>query len=71
VDHPFFLLLNLAVGGFWDGTPGGGTVFPAQMVVDRVTVGRMAGVEAGFPIDAAGESSDATSDSSDEQGNDR
>ncbi|GLW46633.1 hydrolase [Streptomyces sp. NBRC 14336] len=37
-NKPFFLILNLAVGGYWPGDPDGSTVFPQQMVVDHVTV---------------------------------
>jgi beta-glucanase (GH16 family) len=37
-DHPFFLLLNLAVGGNWPGNPDGSTSFPAKMTVDYVHV---------------------------------
>ncbi|WP_434533149.1 glycoside hydrolase family 16 protein [Amycolatopsis carbonis] len=37
-DHPFFLILNLAVGGDWPGDPDGGTQFPQQLVVDYVHV---------------------------------
>ena len=37
-DHPFFLLLNVAVGGAWPGNPDGSTVFPQQMLVDYVRV---------------------------------
>jgi beta-glucanase (GH16 family) len=37
-DHPFFLLLNLAVGGGWPGTPDESTAFPQQMLVDYVRV---------------------------------
>ena len=37
-DHPFFLLLNLAVGGGWPGNPDGTTVFPQTMLVDYVRV---------------------------------
>ena len=36
-DHPFYLVLNLAVGGGPPGPPNG-TVFPQQMVVDWVRV---------------------------------
>jgi beta-glucanase (GH16 family) len=36
--HPFFLLLDLAVGGEWAGDPGPLTVFPATMLVDWVRV---------------------------------
>ena len=39
-DHPFFLLLNVAVGGAWPGDPDGTTIFPQQMVVDYVRVYR-------------------------------
>ena len=37
-DHPFFILLNVAVGGDWPGTPNNSTVFPQQMLVDYVRV---------------------------------
>ncbi|MET8782223.1 MULTISPECIES: family 16 glycosylhydrolase [unclassified Streptomyces] len=37
-NKPFFLILNLAVGGYWPGDPDGSTVFPQQLVVDSVTV---------------------------------
>ena len=37
-DHPFFLLLNLAVGGDWPGNPDASTVFPQTMLVDYVRV---------------------------------
>jgi len=37
-DHPFFLLLNLAVGGAWPNDPDATTVFPQQMIVDYVRV---------------------------------
>ncbi len=39
-DHPFFVLLNLAVGGDWPGNPNGTTVFPQRMLVDYVRVYR-------------------------------
>lgn len=37
-DHPFFLLMNLAVGGNFPGNPDDSTPFPAQMTVDYVRV---------------------------------
>jgi beta-glucanase (GH16 family) len=37
-DRPHFILLNLAVGGDWPGTPDGTTVFPQRMEVDFVRV---------------------------------
>ncbi len=37
-DHPFFLLLNVAVGGGWPGNPDSTTVFPQEMLVDYVRV---------------------------------
>ena len=39
-DHPFFLLLNVAVGGAWPGNPDASTAFPQQMLVDYVRVYR-------------------------------
>jgi beta-glucanase (GH16 family) len=37
-DNPFFLLLNVAVGGSWPGAPDTTTQFPQQMIVDYVRV---------------------------------
>jgi beta-glucanase (GH16 family) len=37
-SHPFFFLLNVAVGGAWPGDPDGTTVMPQQMKVDYVRV---------------------------------
>ncbi|MDH2427183.1 discoidin domain-containing protein [Sphaerisporangium sp. TRM90804] len=37
-DHPFYLILNLAVGGDWPGPPDASTGFPKQMLVDYVRV---------------------------------
>jgi len=37
-DHPFFLILNVAVGGAWPGSPDGTTTFPQKMLVDYVRV---------------------------------
>lgn len=37
-NHPFFLLLNVAVGGSWPGSPDATTVFPQAMLVDYVRV---------------------------------
>ena len=37
-DHPFFMLLNVAVGGAWPGDPDASTQFPQQMLVDYVRV---------------------------------
>ncbi len=41
-DHPFFLILNLAVGGKESGNPNASTSFPQQMLVDWVRVYRPA-----------------------------
>jgi beta-glucanase (GH16 family) len=40
-DHPFFLILNLAIGGKWGGVPDETTVFPQAMLVDYVRVYRL------------------------------
>ena len=37
-DHPFFVIVNLAVGGSWPGNPDATTVFPQTMTVDYVRV---------------------------------
>ena len=37
-EKPFFVVLNLAVGGDWPGSPDASTVFPAQMKVDWVRI---------------------------------
>lgn len=37
-DHPFFIILNLAVGGNWPGSPDASTKFPQSMLVDYVHV---------------------------------
>ena len=37
-DHPFFILLNVAVGGYWPGYPDETTLFPQFMRVDYVRV---------------------------------
>jgi beta-glucanase (GH16 family) len=39
-DHPFFLLLNVAVGGDWPGNPDASSPFPQTMLVDYVRVYR-------------------------------
>ena len=40
-DHPFFIVLNLAVGGYWPGDPDATTHFPETMLVDYVRVYRL------------------------------
>jgi beta-glucanase (GH16 family) len=37
-EHPFFILLNVAVGGNWPGSPDATTTFPQTMLVDYVRV---------------------------------
>ena len=41
--HPFFMLLNVAVGGGWPGNPDATTFFPQTMLVDYVRVYRRTG----------------------------
>jgi beta-glucanase (GH16 family) len=40
-DHPFFIILNVAVGGNWPGSPDATTLFPQEMRVDWVRVYRL------------------------------
>jgi hypothetical protein len=37
-DHPFFIIMNLAVGGNWPGAPDANTVFPQTLTIDWVRV---------------------------------
>jgi Glycosyl hydrolases family 16/F5/8 type C domain len=37
-DHPFYLILNNAVGGDWPGAPDATTVLPQKMLIDYVRV---------------------------------
>jgi len=37
-DHPFFIILNLAVGGDWPGAPDGSTPMPNTLTIDYVHV---------------------------------
>lgn len=37
-EHPFFMILNFAVGGPWGGNPDNTSVFPNMMIVDYVRV---------------------------------
>ena len=37
-DHPFYVILNLAVGGGWVGNPDISSLFPATMEIDYVNV---------------------------------
>lgn len=48
-DHPFFIILNLAVGGDWPGSPEPSLQFPKTMLVDYVRIYQ--------PVDAAPHSS--------------
>ena len=45
-DHPFFILLNLAIGGNFGGNPDSTTIWPQMMLVDYVRVYR----DANLPV---------------------
>jgi beta-glucanase (GH16 family) len=53
-EHPFFVILNLAVGGYWPGNPDASTVFPQQMLVDYVRVYRRSGSGSASAAGSAG-----------------
>ncbi|WP_181777135.1 glycoside hydrolase family 16 protein [Amycolatopsis pittospori] len=68
-DHTFYLILNLAVGGYWPGDPNSSTVFPQRLVVDYVHVtssgtagntGRITGIGGKCVDVAAANSADGT-----------
>ncbi|RPK37247.1 glycoside hydrolase family 16 protein [Streptomyces sp. ADI93-02] len=46
-DKPFFVILNLAVGGYWPGDPDASTSFPQQLLVDYVRVSSDSGQPGG------------------------
>jgi beta-glucanase (GH16 family) len=54
-DHPFFIILNLAIGGNWPGSPDATTDFPARMLVDWVRVYRDSTLQPppGLPLEAS------------------
>ena len=37
-DHPFFMIMNVAVGGNWPGSPNASTVFPQTLTIDYIRV---------------------------------
>ena len=37
-NHPFFFILNIAVGGDWPGNPDPTTIFPQQMLIDYIRI---------------------------------
>ncbi|MFJ5834601.1 family 16 glycosylhydrolase [Streptomyces sp. NPDC093089] len=53
-DHPFFIILNLAVGGDWPGSPDGSTAFPQTMTVDYVRASSSGSAPAARPIRGIG-----------------
>jgi beta-glucanase (GH16 family) len=48
-DHPFFIIVNMAVGGLFPGDPNETTVFPASIAVDYVRVSVRQGDDGGVP----------------------
>jgi len=44
-DHPFFIIMNVAVGGYWPGYPDETTTFPQKMYVDYIRVYKGVGME--------------------------
>ncbi|WP_139905332.1 cell wall-binding repeat-containing protein [Clostridium thermarum] len=61
-DKPYYLMLNLAVGGNWDGDPDAETPFPSSMVVDYVRVYEKTGEPYRTPIDYSTEKQEYTPD---------
>ncbi len=53
-DHPFFMILNLAVGGYWPGDPNGSTPFPNTLTIDYVRVTNDSGGGGGGGITGLG-----------------
>lgn len=40
-DHPFYIIMNVAVGGSFVGSPSANTIFPQEMLVDYVRIYEM------------------------------
>lgn len=40
-DHPFYIIVNLAIGGVYDGDPDSSTVFPQEMSIDYITISKL------------------------------
>jgi beta-glucanase (GH16 family) len=55
-DHRFFIILDLAVGGGYPGSPNASTPFPAKMIVDWVRVYRHAAAKKASASAAASQS---------------
>ncbi len=49
-DQPFYIIMNLAVGGDWPGYPDETTQFPQRLTVDYVRVYRELGPESGIEM---------------------
>ncbi len=50
-DQEFYLILNLAIGGWYGGNPDDTTLFPGEMVVDYVRVYELTGREYREPVE--------------------
>jgi len=48
-DHPFFIILNVAIGGHFVGPPDANTTFPQTMLVDYVRVYSWTPIDGGSP----------------------
>ena len=55
-DHPYFIILNLAVGGGWPGSPDQTTKWPQEMSVDYVRVYKRAPLVSAAALDLVGRS---------------
>ena len=49
-DHPFFILLNLAVGGSWPGYPDDSSIFPQDFIIDYLRVYELPQVRSSFSL---------------------
>ncbi len=45
-DHPFYLIMNLAIGGDWPGSPDAATPNPAEVLVDYIRVYKIPAIPA-------------------------
>ena len=65
-DHPFHIILNLAVGGDWPGPATKDTAFPQEMSIDYVRVYKRDGKRPDGDVRAQSACADRSSIASDE-----
>ena len=61
-DQEFYIILNLAIGGWYGGNPDGSTEFPGEMIVDYVKVYELTGRDYKEPVEPEFEAEELPAD---------